>query len=305
MNEPIKRAVASALDTAISEAASSAFACHTAGLDGNRKEMGLRNAYRNLHRRLANLQMPAYQNPLVPMLYALWYQPFQINLAYAAFRQIAHDRGEALTHRESLQVLDFGCGALAAKFGLWLAALDLTLDGRPVPKIRIELIDSSDGMVDLWEKIWDQFTRMKQYQDLPVLPHLIETRRPTRLAELEIDNSSERWLIALHAFYRSTWDTTKGSLARLYARSTPSLGLMTCHTGNAGIVRNSSPFPTPLRPLEITDLPLSGDLTLVTQRRQGMFQEYNVSDRRGGNRERVQWNPERGLRDNIALICCE
>ena len=50
------------------------------------------DAVNSLHENLRQLQPPAYDNPLVPLFYSAWYQPFQINLAYSLIMMIAEQR---------------------------------------------------------------------------------------------------------------------------------------------------------------------------------------------------------------------
>lgn len=151
MDAPEKRALASALDAAIDFAAHETFVQASIGWNGSKKERELGQAYRYLHDSLSRLEMPDYRHPLVPAFYALWYQPLQINLAWASFRQIVQRRSGSLDNLSALRVVDFGCGALAVKFGLCLAALELAQDGRPFPPIQLDLVDDSDAMVAIGE----------------------------------------------------------------------------------------------------------------------------------------------------------
>ncbi len=303
MDEQVRRSIAGALDTAIADAASTALAEASRDWSDDRKGRELRQAFGSLHDRLANLEMPDYRHPLAPALYALWYHPFQVNLAYASFLRIAQRRGGRLTDRAALYVADFGCGALAAKFGLWLAALELLCDGQPAPRIGIDLIDDSADMVAMGERIGERFeTLLTTLPDLPVRLPAVETRRINGIVDVNVPPDSERWLAALHAFYRPRQDDIRDTLADLYARITPTLGLLTFHRDNYGMAEYVSPFASDLQDLEICRLPLSGDLPRTTRRRQSWLQEFSIVERRGGeDRRRVQWAPVRGLRDNVAF----
>ena len=305
MDAPEKRALASALDAAIDFAAHETFVQASIGWNGSKKERELGQAYRDLHDSLSRLEMPDYRYPLVPAFYALWYQPLQINLAWASFRQIVQRRSGSLDNLSALRVVDFGCGALAVKFGLCLAALELAQDGRPFPPIQLDLVDDSDAMVAIGEQIWQSFVaRLARQPDLYDRIPVVETRRLNGAADVPMDAGAECWLVALHAFYRQNQPAVASALKDLYAKYDPSLGLLTCHQGNAGLVQGVSPFPRRLRNLDLTALPLSGVLHNVTRRRQHWFREFNIRDsssRGRGASDKVRWDPPRGLRDNMAL----
>ena len=84
---------------------------------------------------------PDYDDPWVALLYLTWYQPSQVNLAYTLSRRILGATNPFLSG--SLQIVDYGCGALAMLFGLALAAAETHQKDRPHPKITVDLIDES------------------------------------------------------------------------------------------------------------------------------------------------------------------
>ena len=64
-----------------------------------------------------------------------------------------------LTRKGKLHVVDFGCGTLAMQFGVALAAADALQRGQTLNSIKIDLIDSSQPMIDFGLKIWSRFKK--------------------------------------------------------------------------------------------------------------------------------------------------
>jgi hypothetical protein len=201
------------------------------------------DAVNSLHENLRRLQPPAYDNPLVPLFYSAWYQPFQINLAYSLIMMIAEQRHGILSAQKTLQVVDFGCGSLATYFAFVLAVLDLTEQGYPVPSIQIDAIDSSFEMMRVGA---ETLTRFKQ--NLANAGINVDSAFPVNIRfyrnhqQVSMATSAERWLTVFHAFYRKYQHLVQPALAALTKMVQPTTALMTGYRGNGDVIKFVSPF---------------------------------------------------------------
>ena len=155
MNDKTKTAVTKALDTSIVSAAEERLEILKPGFTGTKaaKEVySTLDSFRDLGQNI----MPSY-NAWDALLYCLWYQPSQINLAYTLARQIPRQQSPLRNGSGSLQVFDFGCGALAMKFGLALAAADTLEEFNSLPRIAINSSDTSGSMLAIGRLMWRHF----------------------------------------------------------------------------------------------------------------------------------------------------
>ena len=255
MNHQMVRTITEALDGAIAtwvfsdyceimwDAFGMDWASQTAdGIADERREVA--QAVESLHGNLARLRPPDYDNPLVTNFYGVWYQPFQINLAYSSVMREYERKGKSLTDSPILRVVDFGCGALAVPFGLLLCVLDLLEKGKPVPEIRVEAIDTSIQMIWAGEAIWEIFLqRLEQASLLPTGGLPLSISKIQNIADVEVGTGDEeRWFTAFHAFYAKYMPTTTHELSQLRNTVNPSLAIMTGHKGNQHLIEAASPF---------------------------------------------------------------
>lgn len=143
--------------------------------------------------------MPDY-NDWDALFYALWYQPTQINLAYTLARDVLDNNNPLLTGDGTLQVVDFGCGALAMQFGLALAAADGFEEREIQTPVAILSEDKSAPMRDMGLKLWTNF--VNEIDDRQKYPELEALRQVCR--EIRLDDRgkySRRWLTVLHTAY--------------------------------------------------------------------------------------------------------
>ena len=174
---------------------------------------------------LKRVEMPDY-NEWDALLYALWYQPSQINLAYTLACTRLEKKNPLRTGSGSLQVVDFGCGALAMQFGLALAAAD-SLEERGIePRVAIVSEDNSVPMRDIGLNLWANF--VNEINDPQKYPELKALRQVCR--EMRLDDrgeSSFRWLTVLHVAYPEAVDEIKTVLDSRVMRENPNLILVT------------------------------------------------------------------------------
>ena len=242
------------------------------------------DAVNSLHENLRRLQPPAYDNPLVPLFYSAWYQPFQINLAYSLIMMIAEQRHGILSAQKTLQVVDFGCGSLATYFAFVLAVLDLTEQGYPVPSIQIDAIDSSFEMVRVGAETRETMvrvgaeTRVQFRQNLVTAGIDVGSAFPVNIGfyknhkQIGMATSAERWLTVFHAFYREYQYQVRPALAELTKMVQPTTALMTGYRGNGDVIKFVSPFGQHGDFCDLPSIRLSGGFEETTTWRQSRAQ---------------------------------
>ena len=150
-----ENAVAKALDKAIAKAAKTEIRRLVKAKGNKRTARAIENALHSLTG-LQNGEIPNYDDEWLALLYSTWYQPSHINLAYSMIKEMAKRRNPKraiMTRKGKLHVVDFGCGALAMQFGVALAAADALQQGQTLTSIKIDLIDSSQPMIDFGMEI--------------------------------------------------------------------------------------------------------------------------------------------------------
>ena len=131
---------------------------------------------------------------------------------------------------DQLYIVDFGCGALAMQFGVFLAAADAIERGQSITEIKIDSIDTSQAMVNIGQKIWEQLKReVVRNPSLSYLDRAYEVMQPTHLIKQEIGDigqfgfapSSSVWVSAIHAVYDDNKNAVQQSLKLLVDRFKP------------------------------------------------------------------------------------
>ena len=303
--------VGAALDATISDAAASAFVRATRGLNNDEKARRVSAALDSLHGSIRRLRVPAYDDPMVPLFYSVWYQPFQINAACSLFGSIIEQRQSRLASTPRLQIVDFGSGALAMEIGLAIAALDARRQGLTVPHTSVSLFEPSDAMTRMGLALWQGFLNTAGYESsldegsgsatARLETIFIDLQRMNRACDVETGSDYERWLVAMHAYYGERKDAIRRDLSQIRDFFRPGLGLFTCHHAGAGGIEYVAPFTGPPEPTDIPALRLSGELPRVNQWRRDLAGELGLQDDTRLTRP-TEWDPERGLRDNRAFL---
>ena len=91
-------------------------------------------------------RMPDYHNEWVALMYATWYHPGQVSLAWSIINSM-RPRFEG-----ALYIVDFGCGSLAMRFGVALTVADALGRGESIGKIRVHSTDPSGVMIESREQ---------------------------------------------------------------------------------------------------------------------------------------------------------
>ncbi|MXY47627.1 MAG: hypothetical protein F4Y44_11780 [Chloroflexi bacterium] len=242
MDEQTKQSVMKALDNALTTVAIREYNRLSYRLLREQVADITKNALNSLGK-LQSGNIPDYGDWVA--LFYHWYQPSQINLAYSMIKStaIVSDR---------LRVLDYGCGALAMQFGVALATADALEEMQSISEIRIDSLDTSQAMVEMGQKIWEQF-KIEASKDsnlryvslaceiinpqiilLTNLPSMIGVNSNTAWATAW---QSECWLGALHAVYDDNRDNVQRWLNSIVDRLNPDICFATTHSSKDYLIR--------------------------------------------------------------------
>ncbi len=299
------------LDGVIADTAASNFCRSTHGLDENEKAARVLAALDSLHGSIRRLETPAYAEELVALFYGVWYQPFQINAAYSLLRQAIEGRQSHLARQGRLEIVDFGGGALAMVVGLALAVSGRASSAPALREINVSIIEPSDAMIRTGFDIWERFMaacgydvsldKVSSFADAHLGRAAINLRRVHRPSDIEMQPDADRWLVAMHAYYGEQREAIKCDLSRIWEAFQPNLGLFTCHRDNLSGIDDVSPFAGPGNSMRISPLRLSGALPRVNRWRSELAHELGLQHDVRLTRP-TEWDPERGLRDNRAIL---
>lgn len=312
-------AIAKGLDSAIAAAAAAEYSRLTTGLSQGEKANLVALALELLHGSIRQREMPEYANELVALFYSVWYQPFQVNAAYALIRDAIEQQRDRLANEEQLHIVDFGSGALAMEFGLALAVADATERGFRVPEVSVSLFEPNDAMLGVGVNIWQRFLIVMGYRgaaDRSALTTSVRIRGATRTSgttirsaritdssDIRVPTNSPRWLVAMHTYYADARESIKHDLARMHREVKPDFGFLTYHYASLDGIRYVSPFSEPGAPGLIPPLPLSGELSAVNAWRSELARELGWPDETRLTRP-TEWDPVRGRRDNRVIRYC-
>ena len=221
----------------VTDALSSALvATGEAEFDRLRAGMSQDEAADHVTRALEDLQslqhgtMPNYHDPWVALLYVLWYQPCQINLAYSAINTMLPRRPRRI------QVVDFGAGALAAQFGMALLFADM----QEGVTASVHSMDPSDAMMNLGLATYGRFVEELR----PRNPRAYEACMGIETIHSAIDGVSirrirkaHRVLSAFHAVYPETMDEVAARLQSLRVDLRPRSTVTTTHRTRQGLAK--------------------------------------------------------------------
>lgn len=95
-----------------------------------------------------------YDDEWVAVFYLTWYQPRQIQLAYAALRELISERNPPR------YIIDYGCGAWATQVALVIRIAELIFNGSELQKITVHGIDLNQPMMRIGGMLWREFRRI-------------------------------------------------------------------------------------------------------------------------------------------------
>lgn len=280
MDVATRTAIAQALDASIVHVATREFERLSRGLIDVQTAKKILRALRAL-KGLQGNEMPVY-DAWVSLFYLTWYQPSHINLAYTLARKMPAGKNPLRTGHGRLQVIDFGCGALAMQFGLALAGAAIRKKRGACPKIAIVSTDESDHMRRIGKKMWRRFIR--EIADEDKYPGLEDLRRVCSAMKIRKEHKrteARRWLTVLHVAYEENVNAVKDEIDEEVLSWEPDAILVTARQMAAGWVyaptAHSGYAEESEQTLTVDDLrPLEGTLNATTGFRKGLRHSFGV-----------------------------
>ena len=204
-----KKLVAELLDHAVAEIADREIQGILGSLSESEKRRRLRLATFSLDKLRKN-GSPDYSDELVAAMYLVQYQLQHINLAYSMITSSLRIGGRRkVTSGNALHVVDYGCGALAMRFGVLLAVADALEAGELISAVKVESLDPALPLVSLGASIWARFKTLlynsnqeglkwiKLATDLFV-PSDVSVQESVLLKDIEPFTGADMWLSAIH-----------------------------------------------------------------------------------------------------------
>ena len=299
MDEQTRQAVANAIDNALTTVAMREYNRLANGMSPEQIKGKIEYALDSLGE-LSNTRgnMPSYDEWVA--LFYHWYQPSQVNLAYSMIKSttIVNDK---------LYIVDWGCGSLAMQFGVALATADALEQMQPVSEIRIDSLDTSDAMVNMGQKIWEQFkvevnrNANLRYVSLAceiISPQEIILTRNPLMAEFNKNTTwatawqSDCWISAIHLVYEDNKDNARHNLSSLVSMLNPNICFATTHSSKYGLLEEVWDFIdyNKYRLPELTiQQQFSGVLPEITQWRKNLNSALQINYRKN-NRDYLDSN---------------
>ena len=232
--------VKNALDKAIAAVAEQELTRLTKGLNNEQIAEKVVESLQSLDR-LRFGKIPNYDE--WDAIFYHWYQPSHINLAYSIIKS-----ANVLSDR--LYIVDFGCGALAMQFGVVLAAADAIERGQSITEIKIDSIDTSQAMVNIGQKIWEQFKReIVRTPNLRYLDRAYDIIQPIQFITQQIDGierigfeqigfarRGNVLMSAIHAVYNENRDDVQRSLRSIVDRLDPDVCFASTHFSSRNLL---------------------------------------------------------------------
>lgn len=247
MDDFAKRTVTQALDVAIAEVAEEEFTKLSRELGDDEIAERIGRALGSM-RRLSQDRKPEYDE-WDALFYSLWFHPGQVNLAYALARSIPSPENPLLQGKGKLDLIDFGCGALAMRCGVYLASMDSVAEHGSLPKVQFDERDDSKAMKDIGAAIYKKF-----WEDVQGKSEIVVEGKTRKVDE---GGPTKKWLTALHVAYRENADSVKIILGEIVEHDRPNLVAVTCHEMSRNDVYK--PPPAKFSEVELAD-PKGGDL---------------------------------------------
>ena len=212
-------AVQNALDRAIAKVAKDEFKRLRSGLSRFEVAQEVEAALNSLDG-LSRGDMPEY-DAWDALFYITWYQPRQVNLAYSLISKALEN--SLTTPNNRMHVVDFGCGAMAMRFGLALAVADLLKQGVRIKEIRLDMADNSDFMIDIGREVWKNFKRrVSKSPNLQYISRACEIITP-RTNKIISEWGDDCWVSAIHTIYKDNKNDVQKKMRSLVSELKPSV----------------------------------------------------------------------------------
>ena len=263
-------------------------------------------------RKLQFGEEPEY-NEWVALFYLTWYQPRQINLALYILQELYEDTRRRLGSDFPLHIIDVGCGALAVQFAAAILAAEYQREGND---LTVNGIDPSEPMKRIGKALWSQFRLfLGDHSDLSDLSRTCNhMANGSELFDSHTSYScsdgghswglptTERWITAVHASYKSNWTKIKHALEALRDRYSPSAILITSHRSRGDVVLFVAGEEFHQQQLGPKVLPLQGELTKTTEWRTDLIWRlpaYQINSVSSLLSNPVEWAP----RKQKSILC--
>ena len=257
MDGETRELVGKVLDQAVAAVAKQKIEEITGPLEEGRKNLRIAEATDSLDE-LRRGGIPEYSDPLVDAFYMVQYQLQHINLTYSMIMSSTQikEANSDLVDEHSLHVVDYGCGALAMRFGVVLAIADALERGQQVRNLRIDSLDPAIPLVELGVEIWSQFLELVAAEKSNKLRWLMQAiaamERPhpnlqlgVQLKEISGMPNANHWLSAVHVVYggpEGNSDEVRENLAYLRDATNSDMGFITTHSSKEKTAMAVSPF---------------------------------------------------------------
>lgn len=230
------------LDRAIADLAAAEYSRLSTeeALDTNEQREHVDRALRSLkehHQR----RRPDYGDEWVAIFYLTWYQPRQIQLAYAALRELISKR------KPPKYIIDYGCGAWAIQIALALRIADVSVKGSELREVTVHGIDPYQPMARIGGMLWKEFGRIvsEERPENPVLEplhdalarmgdsctcHASYASYDAYAESLRVQKSSafgDCWLTAMHVVDQSNQQHLHSVFERIRRERAPAIELLT------------------------------------------------------------------------------
>ena len=274
-----------ALDDVITTVSEQKFNRLASGLNNNQITKKVLDALESLEK-LQTDEMPDYHDKWVALFYH-WYQPSQINLAYSMIKSIINSTDIL---NEKLHIVDFGCGSLAMQFGVALAVADMR-NKKSITEIRIDSIDTSQAMINIGREMWEQFKpRVSRYPNLYNACEIIKPNYYRDIGQVELAQSNDRWISAIHPVYEANKPDVKQSLDSLRKRLDPDVCFVSTHFFKKDLLSEVWPFYLDFPKIEKPPLSqFNGELTQITRWRRKLNNTLSKSHRYLNNPVTWKW----------------
>ena len=217
-----------ALDAALATLAEREYARLTERLSTKMQVERLDGVFKQFERMAKGQIQPAFTDPWVALFYLLWYQPSQISLFHSIFadllRQDAGDDRSRITN-DNLQIVDFGCGALAVQIGVTAACMELQ-DRQAIPHLAITNIDGSREMTVLGRDLcteWERQLNEIEQQQLSDMSAMVSSKVAHYRVErtTNVNHDAARCLVASNVMFPSNLSDVTNQLALLWRDMEP------------------------------------------------------------------------------------
>lgn len=165
-----------------------------------------------------------YDRPAIGLHYALWYHPQRTADLVRLLLPLIAARGK---EARPFHIVDLGAGTGATLTAARIAIEKLRASGAPVPEVRLEALESSPFMLDMFLAIDERLAEALPRSEIEVTPHQRSWFSPKLLNHV-FDGLDEPHLVASYTFDHSDRDLNE-TLARRLRQLADQFGAESLH----------------------------------------------------------------------------